>query len=250
MQNESDKIKKTTSKKIEFETLIAKIRKIQTGGEIELLKFNPEIPVPPRTLDGHEYGQLAIKIGIISDNDIKHWLASINKMPEDNTKAKIAEHLVALHLVARNTKVNPEELHIILNNIKIVRATPESDYSEADVSEIDHMVVIINGGKYIPIQIVETKSGRDGDEQKKLKQQLHSKVEALKAVKREGYLIKDQHEDLTNKFDLDVLEQLNDVELLTAGVYSSNDIQLLPNDIDGIYDYLCLFQELQQVSQS
>lgn len=193
-------------------------------------------------IESHPFKRKAEDIKILQNKEIDIWIHNDTPLPESNVKAEIAEQLTE-HILLRYIEEKGTE-DKVLTNVKVVKENiPPSPYQYTTIAEIDHLQVCITSERhYVPQMLVETKAGMEGNKTGHLKTQLSNKRKALLGVKHSEYKIFHNGIDITYKFDIDLFDER--IGLKTSGIFEGkNDIVLNRDEINGIYNFLCVVQQ-------
>lgn len=206
----------------------------------------PTTALPPEEqetiLAGHPFHALTRQIGVLASPDIQYHLDQRKKFPE-NVRSEIAEYLTGDEMRKTLSPTIPQE---VLTGIRVVLDTPGAEYPIRVISEIDNLLVNIVDGLFIPVEVVETKAGREGSRAGKLRTQLSPKIKALKEVEGQRYRIIDKNDtDLTSKFDMKALSGLDIHQVATSGTEGYHKYPIMWENIDGVLDYLIRMHQLR-----
>jgi hypothetical protein len=190
-------------------------------------------------LASHQFKDLSERIGILNNEKIDYWIRKDNPLPESNVKGEIAEELTQRILV----EAEKNEERIVLSSVKIVVDNgPDEEYRYTEKADLDHLVVAPTTDGWIPVEIFETKAGAEGEKTGQLTSKLSGKLKELNQVVGKSYKIMSKGSDITNKFNLLKLGNTK-IDLLTSGIFPTNNIKLNESEIVGIFNYLQIVQQ-------
>jgi hypothetical protein len=252
MQEKQD----TTSISSLRDACVKELKKLTDGSEVSQLELGkllniidgvqekePEKRVSTaetsKMLASHQFKDLSERIGILNNEKIDYWIRKDNPLPESNVKGEIAEELTQRILV----EAEKNEERIVLSSVKIVVDNgPDEEYRYTEKADLDHLVVAPTTDGWIPVEIFETKAGAEGEKTGQLTSKLSGKLKELNQVVGKSYKIMSKGSDITNKFNLLKLGNTK-IDLLTSGIFPTNNIKLNESEIVGIFNYLQIVQQ-------
>ena len=197
------------------------------------------IKTDARTLLGNiqenENVKRASDIGLLEDNQIMYWLSAgyaDKSLPQNLVSGKIAEYMSAQNVRAKNPETE------VLVGIKIQKPNSSRRDGWEDLAEIDNLRVAKDEeGKWIPIEMVETKAGTSTGPGR-LATQLSTKVKAWTEAKNDPNVrIFSGTDDITERFNLTAIN-VKSIQRSTATPDPKTTYPLDPDEIGTLYGTL------------
>lgn len=179
---------------------------------------------------------------LLQHSDIVHWMERKEPLPENLVVGLIAEALTE-ETVTKG--LIDEQDALVLSDLLIVKPSDDPKYKFTALKQIDVLVVYVGPAGYIPIDLIETKAGLQGNRIEKTKTEAAKKVKTLKLVRAKKYMVHSKGTDITQKFDWERIAGA-DISASTAGVSLDHNVVLSNPIIKRVLEFLNQFHSAHQ----